>query len=303
MLNYISHKLIIFWVNLFKVYYGTVRCTVCIFPTTSYFCRKLCLFFFAEEIYDNHEHYTEQVNMVIHFPWVITLLLLQLCRPQHCNCPPLKRRKLKAQSHPASAAAHWGSVEGRWKNDQRGLSINGCSRASRSVGHRQVQVRKINRCSDLFLQPCCLFLKKRPPVKATPRLDSRIWASLHESGVNMWQRSPATCENHLAVRLYICLSVCPRSVSSRHCDAGLSVFLERDCKHKAEFTSGFYRQCCLSDHLNISSPQKYIKWLFFRYTTSNILNINRNLTIMAVFFSCVKISCSFLWKSKLRIYV
>lgn len=50
---------------------------------------------------------------------------------------------------------------GKWKNGDRGLSINGCSRASWSVGYGQVQVRKINRCEHIWSSALLPALKEK----------------------------------------------------------------------------------------------------------------------------------------------
>lgn len=109
----------------------------------------------------------------------------------------VKRRKVMSPE-PSEAVTRTAARWRRLKENGRMTSVASQSmaapRASWSVGYRQVQVRKINRWRDLFLQPCRPPLKKRPPVKAAPRLARRIWAILHDSGLTCGTAHRPTCE-------------------------------------------------------------------------------------------------------------
>ena len=85
--------------------------------------------------------------------------------------PQCGTKKGESNESVTQTAARWGSLE------ENGRMTSVASRAMAAPGPpeawdtRQVQVRKINRWRDLFLQPCRPPSKKRPPVKAAVRLD------------------------------------------------------------------------------------------------------------------------------------
>lgn len=91
----------------------------------------------------------------------------------HALISPLRVRLKKGESNESvtQTAARWGSLQ------ENGRMTSVASQSMAAPGPpeawdtRQVQVRKINRWRDLFLQPCRPPSKKRPPVKAAVRLD------------------------------------------------------------------------------------------------------------------------------------